>query len=60
MGIIEYYASDDQEHWLSEIKRSDWGAGQFLYELLRDNRLKELCGENTKVLLLADDDALVS
>lgn len=31
-----------------------------MYELLRDNRLKELCGENTKVLLLTDGSALVS
>ena len=60
MEITEYYASDHQEHWLNEIKRSAWGAGQFLYELLRKNRLKELCGESTKVLLLIDGDALVS
>ncbi|MBQ9234338.1 MAG: GNAT family N-acetyltransferase [Lachnospiraceae bacterium] len=58
--LIEYYASDNQEHWLNEIKQSDWNAGQFLYELLRDNRLKKLCGESTKVLLLTDGDALVS
>ena len=60
MEIIEYYASEDQDHWLNEIKSSDWGAGHFLYELLRDNRLKELCGESTKVLLLTDGDVLVS
>ena len=60
MKIIDYFASDNQEHWLNEIKRSDWGAGQFLYELLRDNRMKELCGESTKALLLTDSDALVS
>ena len=60
MEIIDYFASDNQEHWLNEIKRSDWGAGQFLYELLRDNRMKELCGESTKALLLTDSDALVS
>ena len=60
MEIIEYYTSGNQEHWLKEIKRSDWDAGQFLYELLRDNRLKELCGETTKALLLTDGDALVS
>ena len=60
MKIIEYYATDKKEHWLNEIKRSDWKAGQFLYELLRDNRLKELCGENAKVLLLTDGDAMVS
>lgn len=60
MEIMEYYDSEKQEHWLNEIKRSDWDAGQFLFELLRDNRLKELCGESTKVLLLTDGDALVS
>ena len=42
------------------IQKSDWGAGQYLYELLRDHRLKELCGESTKVLLLADGEQLVS
>ena len=60
MEITEYYASDHQEHWLNEIKRSDWSAGQFLFELLRDNRLKMLCGESAKVLLLTDGSSLVS
>ncbi len=51
---------DEQSRWLNEIQKSDWGAGQYLYELLRDQRLKELCGESTKVLLLADGEQLVS
>ena len=33
---------DEQSRWLNEIQKSDWGAGQYLYELLRDHRLKEL------------------
>lgn len=60
MEITEYFACGDGEQWLSEIRRSDWGGGQFLYELLRDDRLKELCGEKTKVLLLVDGGKLVS
>ena len=60
MEIVDFYACNKQEHWQNEIKRSDWSAGQFLYKLLRDNRLKELCGETTKVLLLTDGDILVS
>ena len=60
MKIIDYYASDDKAHWLSEIKKSDWGAGKYLYELLRDQKLKELCGEWAKVLLLVDDERLIS
>ena len=60
LRIIEYYSCDEQSRWLNEIQKSDWGAGQYLYELLRDHRLKELCGESTKVLLLADGEQLVS
>ena len=60
MEIVEFYTCDNQNHWSNEIKRSEWDAGQFLYELLRDNSLKELCGERTKVFLLTDGDKLVS
>ncbi len=60
MKIVDFFASDNREHWLSEINKSDWAAGKYLYELLRDRKLKELCGESTKVLLLVDDDILLS
>ena len=60
LRIIEYFSCDEQSRWLNEIKKSDWGAGKYLYELLRDHHLKELCGESTKVLLLADGEQLVS
>lgn len=60
MEIIDFYASDNQEHWLEEIKRSDWGAGQYLYELLRKDELRALCGSSTKVLLLVREDDLLS
>lgn len=60
MEIIDYFASDKKDHWLSEIQKSDWGAGKYLYELLRDHKLKELCGESTKVLLLIDGNHLLS
>ena len=60
MEVIDYYSSDRQTHWLEEIRKSDWGAGTYLYELLRDNKLKELCGDATKVLLLTEGESLVS
>ncbi|MCR4656118.1 MAG: GNAT family N-acetyltransferase [Lachnospiraceae bacterium] len=60
MEIIEYFASDKKEHWLSEIQKSDWSAGRYLYELLRDKKLKGLCGEKTRVLLLTERDELLS
>ncbi len=60
MNIIEYFSTDNKEYWLSRIKESDWGAGQFLYELLKNHKLKEYVGENTKVLMLVDGENLIS
>lgn len=60
MKIIEYFSTDNKEYWLSKIKESDWGAGQFLYDLLENHKLKSYVGENTKVLLLVDGENLVS
>lgn len=60
MEMKEFYSIADKEYWLEEIKKSDWSAGQYLYELLCENRLKELCGESTKVLLLTEGQNLIS
>ncbi len=60
MNIIEYFSTDNKEYWLSKIKESDWGAGQFLYELLKNQKLKENVGENTKVLMLTEGGDLIS
>ncbi len=60
MQIIYYYNSDRREHWLSQMKKSDWSAGQYLYELLNENRFKSVLGENSRVLMLTDGDKLVS
>lgn len=60
MEVEELYILEDKEYWLNQIKKSDWGAGQYLYDLLSKNELKELCGETTKVFLLIDNRQLVS
>lgn len=61
MEIKEFYClEEDKEYWLNQIKKSDWGAGQYLYDLLSKNKLKELCGETTRVFLLTDNRQLVS
>ena len=60
MQVIDYFESDRQEHWLSQIEKSDWNAGKYLYELLRKKELKKLVGEDAKVLMLTDGDELVS
>lgn len=60
MRVIEYFGSDRQEHWLDQIKKSDWRAGQFLYEKLSQNKLSEIAGKDPKVFLLTDGNELVS
>ena len=60
MKVISYHDSDRQEHWLSEIKRSGWGAGAFLHELLSKGTFYEAVGDGSSVLLLTDGDELIS
>ena len=60
MQIIDFYECEDQSHWIDEIDKCDWRAGAFLRSLLLENRLKELCGESSRLLLLADGEKLVS
>lgn len=60
MKVVDYYASDNQQIWLSQIKKSDWGAGQYLYELILNDQLKRLCGDSTMVLLLTEGNQLIS
>lgn len=60
MKIINYFTSTNQLHWLEQIGSSDWGAGKYLYQLLKDNQLQQLVGEKTKLLMLTDGDDLVS
>ena len=60
MQVIDYFNCDRPEHWLCQIGKSDWGAGQYLYELLRENKLKNVVGENAKVLMLINENELIS
>lgn len=60
MQVIDYFASDRPEFWLEKIKKSDWGGGQFLYELLKENKLKNAVGEKARVLMLTEGEKLIS
>ena len=60
MRVINYFDSGRQSHWLTEIKRGDWGAAHFLYELLSSGTFFDAAGEKSKVLLLIDGDELIS
>lgn len=60
MKIIEYFTSRNQAHWLAQMEQCDWGAGKYLAQLLRENRLKDLVGQTALVLMLTEGDKLVS
>ena len=42
MKVIEYFTTDNKEHWLNEMEKCDWGAGQYLHQLLNENSLKRM------------------
>ena len=60
MKVIEFFTTDKKEHWLNEIKKCDWGAGQYLHYLLSENTLKKMVGETALVPMLVDGDKLIS
>ena len=60
MKIIELLITENFDYWLSKINESTWKAGKFLYELIKNNKLKEHTSENVKVFLLVDNFDLVS
>ena len=60
MKIIDYFRAEDPSHWLEEMEKSDWDAGRYLHDLLLNDSLKELVGENTRVLLLTEGENLIS
>ncbi len=60
MKIIEYFTSEDRAHWLEEMRRCDWSAGQYLASLLEESRLKDLVGRTALVPLLTDGEKLAA
>lgn len=60
MKVTNYFDTGNKEHWIEEIKKSNWRAGPFLAKLLAEGRFFEEMGETSKVLLLTDGDKLVS
>ena len=60
MKVISFYESDRQDHWLEEIKRSDYKAGELLHVSLSYGTFFDAVGEGAKVLLLIDGEELIS
>ena len=60
MKIIEFFTSEQQHYWLDEIRKCDWTAGQYLAQLIQEQRFYSMLGERSKLLLLTDADQLIS
>ena len=60
MKVINFFDTDNKEHWIGEIERSDWRAGAFLGRLLRSGEFFDAVGEDSRVLLLTEGDELIS
>ncbi len=60
MKIIHLFESEDREHWLEEIGKSDWRAGAFLVRLIRSGGFFEAMGARSRVLLLTEGERLIS
>lgn len=60
MQVINYFESNRQSHWLKEIQRCDWSAGAFLCKLISNGTFFDVVGADSKLLLLTEDDELIS
>ncbi len=61
MKVIEYFTSDNKEHWNEQIAIAEWGAAKFLLKLLNDvQKFNELLGSGGKLFLLVDGENIVS
>lgn len=60
MQVVNYFDCGRQAHWLAQIGKSDWSAGRYLHELLSRNKFKDAVGEKSKVMMLVDEDELIS
>ena len=60
LEVIDFFDSQDKNYWIDEIANSKGEASNYLTQLLKDNKLKDLCGESTKLLMLTENKKLYS
>ena len=60
MRVIEFFTAENKEHWLEELKKCDWDAGQYLHHLLKGNELKKMVGETALVPMWEPANAQIS
>ena len=60
MDILDLERTVNPGWWLKQMAQCDWTAGQFLHTLMTEGTFHERCGENARVLLLADGSRLAA
>lgn len=60
MHIIHYFQQNDPSIYLEHLKNIDWSAAKFLVSLLEEGRFHEMLGGWGDILMLMDEDKLVS
>ncbi len=60
MTVIDFFSSEGREHWLAQLRKCDWSAGEFLCQLIDTKKFHKLLGSSSRLLLLTDGDMLVS
>ncbi len=60
MKVINYFDSDNKDFWLEQLKKNDWVAGGLLVSFITENKFFEKVGDGSKILLLTDENKLIS
>lgn len=61
MHIINYFESNNKQHWLTQIEHCDWGAAKLLANLLKNRQqFDETLGSNGELFILQDNEQLIS
>ena len=57
MKVLEF---KKEPYILEYFKNCSWGAAQFLYSLIIEDKVEEVLGEKTKIVVLVDEENVVS
>ena len=57
MRILEF---NNEQYIIEYLKDCPWGAGKFLYSLIAEDKVYDVLGEMTKIIVLVDDEKVVS
>lgn len=57
MKIIEF---KKEQYILEYFKTCSWGAANFLYDLIIQNKVEDVLGEKTKIVVLVDEEKVIS